>query len=51
MKQGEETIALGIIYLIKPSLVREHGCENLQRVKTVASKLYNLYISNKASRN
>ena len=51
MKLGEEVIALGIVYLIKPSLVREYGCENLQKVKTAASKVYNLYIANKAGRN
>lgn len=50
MKLGEDVVALGIIYLIKPSLVREFGCENLLKVKTAASKIYNLYISNKSSK-
>lgn len=50
MKAGEDLIALGIVYLIKPSLVREWNSENLQKIKTIASKIYNLYILNKAGR-
>lgn len=50
MKAGEDMIALGIVYLIKPSLVREWNSENLQKIKTIASKIYNLYILNKAGR-
>lgn len=49
MKMGEEIIALGIIYLIKPSLVREWRIYSLHKVKTAASKIYNLYIANKGT--
>jgi hypothetical protein len=44
-------VALAIVYLIKPSLVREWSSENLQKIKTIASKIYNLYILNKSGRN
>lgn len=51
MKAGEQMVALAIVYLIKPSLVREWSCENLQKVKATASKIYNLYVLNKAAKN
>jgi len=51
MKAGEETVALGIAYLIKPALVRDYGYDKLQKIKTITSKVYNLYILNKAQRN
>lgn len=51
MKAGEDIVALGIVYLIKPSVVREWSCENLQKIKTIASKIYNLYILNKSGKN
>lgn len=50
MKSGEDIVALGIVYLIKPSLVRDWSGENLHKVKTIASKIYNLYILNKSGR-
>jgi hypothetical protein len=51
MKAGEEMVALAVAYLIKPALVREWNCENHQKLKAVATKVYNLYILNKAVKN
>ena len=50
MRFGEEIVALGVVYLIKPLLVREIAADNIHKIKIVASKVYNLYILNKANR-
>ena len=49
MRLGEETVALGIVYLIRPSLVREWRSPNMHKVKSAASKIYGLYIGNKGA--
>jgi hypothetical protein len=51
MKGGEETVALSIAYLIKPSLAREWSCENMHKIKVIANKVHTLYLSNKATKN
>jgi hypothetical protein len=47
MKSGEEIIALGILYLIKPSLVSDWNDQYINKIKSVASKIYEQYILNK----
>ena len=49
MKLGEEVIALGIVYLIRPSLMRECNYPYNNMVKNAANKIYNLYVANKAN--
>ena len=44
MKLGEENLALGIIYLVKPSLVREWKNQNMYKIKSVAKEIYSKYI-------
>jgi hypothetical protein len=51
MKAGEEMVALAVAYLIKPALVREWNNDNNQKLKAVATKVYNLYVLNKAVKN
>ena len=49
LRSGEEMLALAIIYLIKPSQLREYPVSMLQRVKILAGKVYNMYISAKTA--
>ena len=42
-------LALAIIYLIKPSQLKEYAGSTLQRIKMLAGKVYNMYISAKAA--
>ena len=45
MKWGEELVALGVIYLIKPSLLEDR--ENQSKAKIIGRKIYHLYIGNR----
>ena len=47
MKLGEENLALGIIYLVKPSLIREWKNQNMYKIKSVAKEIYSKYIDRK----
>jgi hypothetical protein len=48
-RSGEEMLALAIIYLIKPSQLREFSGASIQKIKMLAGKIYNMYISAKAA--
>ena len=48
-KSGNELFALAIVYLIKPSQLREFPNPTLQRIKVLAGKVYNIYITVKTA--
>jgi hypothetical protein len=51
MRAGEETVALAVAYLMRPSLFQDHLRESHLKLKSVACKIYNLYALHKASKN
>jgi hypothetical protein len=51
MKAGEELVALAVVYLIKPALVKEWAGENYPKIKPVGTKIYKLFMLNKAIKN
>ena len=43
-------ISLGIVYLIKPSLISDWNNQYIQKIRTVASKIYEQYVLNKSGK-